>query len=243
MGRRREDGWPQPRYWALVEHWDGTAWTRTRAPVRGELRGVSALAADDAWAVGGDYTNYLEGDSLPVLLHWDGEAWRKVDTGSAVHLGPLTDVIALAQDDEWVVGDDADDRAVAAHWDGTRWRSYRLPGSVYASDAVALSSNDVWVAGSAGTEFMALMAPRLWHWNGGKWSPVPAGESEAEGGIHGIAARGTVRPGCRESNRSSALADDTPSPHAACGARPPRYSQLQPRPRRDASTHSHTPAP
>ena len=42
----------------LIEHWDGTAWTRVKSPnagqpAGGDLSGVAALAADDVWAVGG----------------------------------------------------------------------------------------------------------------------------------------------------------------------------------------------
>ena len=180
--------WPEYRYWALAEHWDGSSWTRARVPFRGELWGVSTVEPDDAWAVGGDYTD-LEGGPAPILLHWDGTAWSKVDPGSGVRLGALTDVVALAEHDVWVIGDDADDRAVAVHWNGARWRPYRLPGNGYPSDVAALSPKDVWVSGSGDTEFMGLMAPLLWYWNGKTWAVAPAGESHGEGGIHGIAVR------------------------------------------------------
>jgi hypothetical protein len=186
---RDDQGWPLPRYWALVERWDGAAWTRARLPVRGELSSVSVVSSDDAWAVGGDYTDYLDGDALPVLLHWDGAAWQRVETGPAVRLGPLSDVLALSASDVWVIGEDASGKAVAAHWSGVSWRAYRLPKGGQVSDLAALSSRDVWASGSIGTEFMGLMAPRLWYWNGGKWAVVPAGDDEAEGGLHGIAAR------------------------------------------------------
>lgn len=45
---------------SLVLHWDGSAWTQVPSPnpatLTNELYGVSAISANDVWAVG-DYTN------------------------------------------------------------------------------------------------------------------------------------------------------------------------------------------
>src|SRR5690348_12217741 len=52
-----------------VQHWDGVSWKVVPVPegVDGDLLGVSALAANDVWFVGGAATG---GQSL--VFHWDG---------------------------------------------------------------------------------------------------------------------------------------------------------------------------
>ena len=59
---------------ALVEHWDGTAWSPAPAPDpegRTIFEAVAATSADDAWAVGEDFDR-------PVIVHWNGTAWTLV---------------------------------------------------------------------------------------------------------------------------------------------------------------------
>ena len=52
-----------------VLHWDGTAWSLVRTPNRGGegslLRGITALSADDVWAVG--QTQQLNGAIMHVM--------------------------------------------------------------------------------------------------------------------------------------------------------------------------------
>ncbi len=72
---------------ALVEHWNGTAWSTVAGPsgvpagTATNLDGITALAADDIWAVG---TSGLTAHQ-PLLAHWDGTAWSAVapPTGEA----------------------------------------------------------------------------------------------------------------------------------------------------------------
>jgi hypothetical protein len=53
---------------ALIEHWNGTAWTVQKSPnTGGDLFGVSATSSRNAWAVGSGRHN--------LALHWDGQAW------------------------------------------------------------------------------------------------------------------------------------------------------------------------
>ena len=62
----------------LVLHWDGTSWTKAKAPFFGTssgLRSVSALSATDIWAVGGVFSNGAAGTTL--ILHWNGTAWTR----------------------------------------------------------------------------------------------------------------------------------------------------------------------
>src|SRR5258706_10492972 len=67
---------------ALIEHWNGSSWNTVPAPDlgkdSGQLNGVAALTASDAWAVGTSTTN--GGANTPtsqhaLVEHWNGSAW------------------------------------------------------------------------------------------------------------------------------------------------------------------------
>ena len=66
----------------LIEHWDGSAWSIvpvSNSPgVFSWLYGVTALSANDVWAVG---TTYSAATGTRTLgLHWDGTSWTQEDT-------------------------------------------------------------------------------------------------------------------------------------------------------------------
>ena len=108
----------------IILHWDGRSWRRVPSPnipfsARGnlagiELTGVSAVSANDIWAVSGIATDATE--------HWDGTRWRIV---ASPHRNPktiaaLSAVAAIAPRDVWAVGGVLNE-TVAAHWNGVRW--------------------------------------------------------------------------------------------------------------------------
>ncbi len=182
----------------LIEHWDGTSWTRVMSPnaghpAGGDLSGVTALAADDVWAVGG----YGQGASGRTLIeHWDGMAWTVVPSPNK---GPfpnsLSAVTAIAPDDVWAVGTwftkAFDDRTLTLHWDGTSWQRVPSPNAGPASaanDLVSVSANatdDVWAVGSRGLHTLTV------HWDGTSWSIAP---SPTPGGLADLAAVVAVGP-------------------------------------------------
>src|SRR5207245_672077 len=98
--------------WAQLPSPNEPAWTAG-------LTAVSAVAKNDAWAVGG--TNNGE-HTDPLVLHWDGRQWRIVPAPrSGSHNGGwLFGVVALAGQDVWAVGED-DPMSLIEHWDGTQW--------------------------------------------------------------------------------------------------------------------------
>src|SRR5947207_2514046 len=64
----------------LVEHWDGTAWTRVTVPdpnagniYGSRLTAISARSASDIWAVG-TYGNPAPNPDSLYTLHFDGTA-------------------------------------------------------------------------------------------------------------------------------------------------------------------------
>jgi hypothetical protein len=96
----------------LIEHWDGSSWTRVCCAWHGIPTGISAVSPTDAWISG------LWGQ----LRHWDGTSWTRVPP---VNRGAvqLLAVSARTATDVWTVG--ARPRngkpPVIDRWNGTTW--------------------------------------------------------------------------------------------------------------------------
>lgn len=163
----------------------------------GSLAAVSAVSSDEAWAVGTDTHVY---PPQPLLLHWDGAAWRAVPSlQTKGHYTQVRGVADISPRDAWAVGD-MDQAPLTLHWDGTAWRVVPNPAlprlSGYTLQAVtAVSDHDVWAVGTGygGTVTLAE------HWDGTHWSVVPTpslGQSAElvqtqgrySGGLAGVAA-------------------------------------------------------
>jgi hypothetical protein len=114
----------------LIEHWDGTSWSVVSSPSPGsssnELRGVSAHASNDVWAVG--ILSNTGGSSQTLVEHWDGTSWSvipAVNFGST--LTELFGVTSLAPNNVWAVGDFQNTGAnqfvlpLTEYWNGASW--------------------------------------------------------------------------------------------------------------------------
>lgn len=146
----------------LVLHWDGTAWTQVSSPSPGGNRhasylyGVTAATATNVWAVG---RFGRRGKGVPLVEHWDGNAWHVVPS-QGLPASPdvqLNAVASTSGDDVWVAGTDYSDwppATLVEHWDGTalsRVASPNPPGNVIALSAISADSpNDVWAVGTPG---------------------------------------------------------------------------------------------
>lgn len=139
---------------ALIEHWDGTAWTRVPSPGPGGgtvLNGLAAISATSAWAVGG--TNDT---GQTVVEHWDGGAWAQVPSPTpAGTSSDLYGVAATSASNAWAVGQTytrTGSTTLIEHWDGTAWRQVPSPappaGSSLAGVA-ATSAANAWAVGSS----------------------------------------------------------------------------------------------
>ena len=199
------DGWAVGSFLAanavghpLVEHWDGTAWTRVQAPMpsgtQAGLAGVDELSTGNAWAVG-DSANGSPGegniDNEPLIEHWNGSTWSIVSgvTLPSGSTGVLNAIGGTGPDDLWAVGytlnaDATMEQVLFEHFDGTTWQQATFPAQTAACDpnasdcfllpkaVSAISPDDVWVVGS-------VLEPNptanfAAHWDGTAWSVVPA---------------------------------------------------------------------
>jgi hypothetical protein len=159
----------------LVLRWDGSTWTRVPSPNStasiNQLEGVSAVSANDAWAVG-DFGRPGHPAFHSLILHWNGARWSTVPAPG----GELHAVSGVSSRSAWAVG-----FGTLLHWNGARWsrqsiRTRDFLETVPVSRLLgvsALSSRNVWAVGNRCAHFGACVArTEIIHWNGARWSPV-----------------------------------------------------------------------
>jgi hypothetical protein len=147
----------------LIIGWDGRSWSVQASPplppgaVSGELTGVAASSADNAWAVG----NYGIGTvHQPLILQSNGTSWTQIrspDLGGPGHSSFLTSVTVVSPHDAWAAGyyrsaGFAGYRTLILHWNGTTWSQVPTPapspahqGQLYG--ITATSPRNAWAAG------------------------------------------------------------------------------------------------
>ncbi len=129
---------------AFSLHYDGVSWQVVPMPANLQLWGVTAIAANDARAVGQLNSATIE----PATLHWNGTAWSVVASPTVAAGAYLRAVSARAGNDVWAVGPaftgEANSiNALTIHWNGTSWSPAPTPAG---------NSPDLWaVSARAGT--------------------------------------------------------------------------------------------
>jgi hypothetical protein len=172
----------------LIEHWDGTAWKQVPSPSPDTsskggptLAGVAATSATDAWAVG-NYYNPTKQETLGLILHWNGTAWKQVASPnpSTVGLDNLYGVAATSPSNAWAVGGSYDGSAyqtLVLRWNGTAWKQVASPnpgGSSVGnslSGVTALSAAEAWAVGIS-TNTAGGSLTLILRWNGTAWKQV-----------------------------------------------------------------------
>jgi hypothetical protein len=136
----------------------------------GNLLGVAATSASNAWAVG-ELFPAVSGYTRPLLLHWNGRTWSRAKFPQFTY-GELDGIAAVSAADVWVVGTEevGAPGIVILHWNGRTWsRVSNITVSDIALEgvAVAATAHDVWVAAYDGN------LTQLLHLTGGRWYIVP----------------------------------------------------------------------
>jgi hypothetical protein len=176
----------------LIEHWDGKNWRIIKPPVvkdvaYSNLSGLSVLAANNIWAVGGYAHPEDHGLHHALIEHWDGNSWHFVLSPAPTRLTnsvyeELQGVVAINAKDIWAVGVSLTSsyahRSLIEHWNGQSWsivdghdrlassKSQRTLNAV-----AARSSSDVWAVGQANDR--GPTQSLIKHWNGRSWSDIP----------------------------------------------------------------------
>jgi hypothetical protein len=117
----------------LTEHWNGATWTIIPSPNTNKLnvlRGVSARASYDVWAVGDSST---DSGGIPLsrtlIERWNGTRWVVVPSPNVgAGNNSLAAVAARSATDVWAVGfyDDITGeipirKTLTMHWNGSAW--------------------------------------------------------------------------------------------------------------------------
>jgi hypothetical protein len=187
-----DDAWAVGRYYAaaqgviagvvstgtLIEHWDGTRWAIVDNPLAGRqgasLHAVTAVSADDIWAVGQQAD--ANGTTVPLTEHWDGTHWNVVPAPAGAQPAAFYAVGASGPDDAWAVGAQTmagtTNTAVplVEHWNGTAWSVVSgLPdlGNARVDKVYAAGPDDVWAI----VEQLAG-ANTFLHWDGTTWTTL-----------------------------------------------------------------------
>ena len=171
---------------SLVEHWNGQRWSRVAVPSpRGStfsaITDITAIAADDAWAIGASSKG--QGPGRTMTLHWDGSNWSIVSSpnpGAASCDHTLQGVSASGSSDVWAAGSRSCSSGVTPevlHWDGSGWSAVPIPPSGFDTPPgdglfgiVALSKSNAVTVGIAKTRGPSVEAGFIEHWNGTSWS-------------------------------------------------------------------------
>lgn len=165
----------------LLLHWNGSKWSiipgPSFIPQNGVLNGITALSAQDIWAVGALTTPA----NTALIEHWNGSQWSIVPaptfTNASGSSYGLTAIAAVAANDVWAVGSGQTSSAatsVITHWNGSQWQMVAHPDLNARTDTLAsitvASAQDVWAVGdsSLGNQDSTLVE----HWNGSAWSIV-----------------------------------------------------------------------
>jgi hypothetical protein len=184
-----EEFFNKASYGALIEHYNGSAWSLVSAPTpayNGYLSGVTSLSPSNAWAVGGTYYDGPEG---PLVEHYNGTAWSISSTPS-VPGGLLTAVTAVSASDIWAIGNNPDaGTGIVMNYNGTNWTQTSVPapsGTDWDLTGISAdSASDVWATGYTYNvlDTADAVQPIVEHFNGTSWTltdlPVPSGYTYA----------------------------------------------------------------
>jgi hypothetical protein len=104
----------------------------------------------------------------PLLLHWDGSAWTRVELPIAAGNGSrvVTSIWGSAANDVWAVGR-TDASADTWHFDGSGWTEVPVAGAPSLEQVWGTCAGDFWAVSAYGG-----FARQYWHYDGRAWSLV-----------------------------------------------------------------------
>lgn len=134
---------------SLAERWDGSAWTRVRAPSPSRygavVLGLSVDASDDAWIVGS-----ADRGKRTFTARWDGRVRGTVPSPSqGTSINTLEAVSASSPANAWAVGSYGLASTLTLRWDGAAWSIVPSPnlGGSYLHGVVSVSDTEAYAVG------------------------------------------------------------------------------------------------
>ncbi|MGJ8635561.1 MAG: GC-type dockerin domain-anchored protein [Phycisphaerales bacterium] len=146
---------------AMMIHWDGSQWsqydlTQVVDSVQfSSVESIEVLTTDDAWAAGFDY-DIARQVTIPLILHWDGNAWSNIPVPIFEHSAELRAITARSSDDIYASGTktfgDGYPHSLILHWDGIAWTE--VPESTLVDygtwfRGMASVDGELWAAGQS----------------------------------------------------------------------------------------------
>jgi hypothetical protein len=185
----------------------GSAMAGTGVPERavsvpgGQLFGVAATSARNAWAVGQAVSS-----GKTIVLHWNGTSWTRVPSPTPAGATGLYAVAATSARNAWAVGGSSapPGKTEILHWNGTAWTTVPSPtpkGGGALFGVTAVSARNAWAVGCAGNCFQGFggIKTLILHWNGTAWTRVPSpspGMGSALSSVTAVSARSAWAVGC-----------------------------------------------
>lgn len=140
---------------------DGLCW-EAPLPFGMNLRDVSAVAANDVWAVG----------SQGTILHYDGNRWSFTPSGT---LEDLQSVSASSATNAWIAGGN---NGLVLRWNGTNWSTVNTGFNTF--------TTGVYTAGPTSV-FVTELGPNTLHYAAaGNWPRMQAAARPAAAFLRGI---------------------------------------------------------
>ena len=168
----------------LIEHWNGSAWSIIPSPNAGntfnELYAVTALSANNVWAVG-EYINIEPFQDWTLIEHWNGTQWSIIPGANPGVAGNSLGAIAgVSANNIWAVGSyyptNGNQQTLIEHWNGTRWSTVRAPNVGRFENSLrglaSVTANNIWAVGSYIAPPGEINQTLIEHWNGTQWSVV-----------------------------------------------------------------------
>lgn len=181
----------------LIEHWDGVTWTSFPVPSPGHLdrlNALTAISADDVWALGDDTAG--DGAVHGLALHWDGVAWTQVPIEESPNGEVFYGASGSSTSDVWAVGYQGGAGLGAydpliEHWDGSTWSQVPFGppprGTINELfEVTTIDASDAWAVGIYATP--TLDWPLIEHWDGIAWSVVRPPQLKGGRALYGVSS-------------------------------------------------------
>ena len=150
---------------------DGATWHKVHEGLPGALLSVWGTSASDVWAVGGD-----AGDGTgPTVLHYDGIAWDRLDTGQTN--GDLWWVFGFAGGPIYIGGSGG----VILRYENDQFTLMTTPGINTVFGLWGTSPTDMWAVGGGSD----AMGGFVWRLQNDEWVAEPTAPAD-------LASRGAV---------------------------------------------------
>ena len=152
---------------ALVEHWNGVAWSviPVPSPHASLLNAVSCSSRADCWAVGS--IDSFPGPGSALVEHWNGRGWSIASVPSGV--GPLTSTSCRRRSMCWIDGSTSQSGVTLRFVDGL-WKTFAVPRLF---GGLGISCTAVRNCLNVGADDSGSSQPGE-QWNGSSWNAVDA---------------------------------------------------------------------